>query len=116
MPSGLRVAFERDCRPVSEGGRNKNGLDKKAKLIRVENLAGDLLIENGAILPAHSQRTLTVVTLDFLADGGSGYADFGGTPQVQDLGILREEIAKKFFNKPNVFKGEIDGRWKELAP
>jgi 5'-nucleotidase len=108
MQSGLRVTYERDCRAVAQ--------DEKAKLLRVELNSGELLIENGAILPSQLGRTFDVATLDFLADGGSGYTDFVGVEKKEDLGVLRERLAKRFMGRPVQFSSEVDGRWKQESP
>ncbi len=117
LQSGLRVSFERDCEH-----RDFNGVDRKAHLLRVETVKGELIFdsEKGGILPSALGRTFNIVTLDFLADGGSGYNGFsdGVNPpkKLSDLGIVREALAKLFAKKHPHFSTQLDGRWQEVKP
>lgn len=109
MQSGLRVQFARDCTA------NKGASDPGAKLLKVETIDGELLLDD-AIGFEGKDRTFKVATLDFLLDGGSGYTDFRGTPKTAELGILRERLADDFTNfRPSLeVSGETDGRWKQV--
>jgi len=112
MQSGLKVEFSKKC----ETGT----LDEEAKLVRVETVAGEVLLNGEQGIQVPDTRVFKVATLDFLATGGSGYADFIGAPVVADLGVLREVLTDQFLKlatsngKLTEFKGVIDGRWKEL--
>jgi 5'-nucleotidase len=111
MQSGLRVSFTRDCRePVDE-------LDRGAALLSVETLGGEVIYDGsrGGLLAA-SSREFQVVTLDFLAAGGSGFDGFKGTPVISDLGIVREALARHYAANPVTLTGETDGRWSERLP
>ncbi|MFN7685439.1 MAG: bifunctional metallophosphatase/5'-nucleotidase [Oligoflexia bacterium] len=109
MQSGLRVEFTRDC------AKNKGNADPNAKLLRVETVSGEVILDEskGIYQPARSFR---VATLDFLLDGGSGYADFKGLVRTGELGILRERLTEEFLNRsPQIeFDGQVDGRWKDI--
>ncbi|MCM2278130.1 MAG: 5'-nucleotidase C-terminal domain-containing protein [Oligoflexia bacterium] len=110
--SGLRVVFERDCARAGDTGK-----DKAARLLRVETLAGELIFDaaQGGLL-AGGERRFEVATLDFLAEGGSGYADFTQVPIARTLGLVREELADDWEAKPVMLENRIDGRWKQVAP
>ena len=52
-----------------------------------------------------------VATLDFLAEGGSGFSEFEGIPESQDLGIEREVFSQLLEKAPRQFSATTDGRW-----
>jgi len=116
LPSGLRVEFMRDCR------ESQGKTDLQARLTRVERVSMtgevlEVLLEADAsgkvIREVAPDRTFQVITLDFLAAGGSGYSVFPEAKVSRDLGILREVFAEQFQKQPAVFSGKLDGRWKE---
>lgn len=111
MQSGLKVTFERNCEPGKE-------VDSAAKVLHVETLAGDVLLDvRGGVTP-DLNKTFSVATLDFLVDGGAGYEDFKGSPVKADLGIVRELIVDYLTDNlkgEGRFTGEIDGRFKEVS-
>jgi 2',3'-cyclic-nucleotide 2'-phosphodiesterase (5'-nucleotidase family) len=108
MQSGLRVEFERDCSaPV-------NQTDPKARLLRVETLAGEVLLDRSQGVTPPAGRTFQVATLDFLHAGGSGFSGFVGVPLVRELGLAREAMVEYFLKTPADFSETLDGRWKEL--
>lgn len=119
MQSGLRVTFERNCKGAREGD-----LDRKARLLKVETLSGEVIYEradpaipsdeNEVLVPAKADRVFKAATLDFLASGGSGYGEFKDVPQTRDLGIVREVFTEEYLKNPAEFSERIDGRWKEL--
>lgn len=109
MQSGLRVQFERDCTQGKD-------VDEKARLLRVETVAGEVLLDVQAGLVPVLGKQFLVATLDFLAAGGSGYDGFKGIPLVADLGVVREAMVKYFLSQPANFDGQMDGRWKEASP
>lgn len=114
MQSGLRVAFERDCKRAAAGGSE---IDVLARLVRVETLGGEVLFDPGqGVAGPAAGRVFIVATLDFLAAGGSGYTDFQGVPVVSDLGIVRESLTELFLRHPAQFSSQVDGRWKESLP
>lgn len=108
MQSGLRVEFSRNC------GKAQDGVDKAAKVLRVETLGGELLLDVKEGVRAADDRVFQVATLDFLAAGGSGYMGFIGIPLVQDFGILREALTERFLASPVQFSSKVDGRWKQV--
>jgi len=112
MQSGLRVQFRRDC----NGPAVTDGLDPKAKLVRVETLDGTILYDEMAGIPEEAPKRLKVATLDFLAAGGSGFDGFKGEKILSDMGVLREVLVKQFKVKPADWKGGTDGRWKNELP
>jgi 2',3'-cyclic-nucleotide 2'-phosphodiesterase (5'-nucleotidase family) len=102
LQSGLKVSFRHQC--------DGKGVDKSAKLIHVETVAGEVLFDaSRSFVPTN--RSLKVATLDFLAAGGSGYDGFKGVPLIKDLGIIREVLARRFERKPAHWTGAMDGRW-----
>ena len=112
MESGLRLTFSRQC---GVGGAH-GGVDKNAKLLHVETLSGEVIYDESAGTPAPSERSFQVATFDFLADGGAGYDGFKGNPLLHDFGIAREIITDVLLAQPAHWDGNIDGRWKQLAP
>jgi 5'-nucleotidase len=106
--SGLRITVTRNCRNPDGSVRNH---DDNAVITRVAlaDAPADVLVDNGQIVdPA---RVVTVVTLDFLKAGGSGYTQFADIPLLRDLGIVRDVIADMMAQAPVQFTTEIDGRW-----
>lgn len=114
MQSGLKVLFERDCSRSPGGG----SVDEKARLLRVETLSGEVLLDVEKGIEPSPIRTFRVATLDFLSAGGSGYADFAGVPLIRGIGILREAMAERFLERGGEtrFPAKIDGRWKGVKP
>jgi 5'-nucleotidase len=108
MQSGLKVTFIRNCASNSD-------IDKSAELVHIETLSGEVILDvpNG-IFPKDT-RVFNVATLDFLAEGGSGYTDFIGTPRINDMGVLREVLANNLAKSPAQWSGAVDGRWKALT-
>ena len=109
MQSGLKVVIQKDCHPAS----GPIGTDTNAKLLHVETLAGKVLLDTatGVQPTAGNDPTLTVVTLDFLAAGGSGYGMFEGVPLIRDVGLVREAMKDFLSGAPATFAPVMDGRW-----
>lgn len=105
MQSGLRVVFARDCQTGTR--------DPAARLLHVETVTGEVILDVASGRRTTDIRQFTVATLDFLASGGSGFDGFRGTPLLQDLGIIREVLADEFAIHPVRWTGELDGRWKQ---
>jgi hypothetical protein len=102
------VTFEKSCaQPV-------DGADPKAKLLKVETLSGQVILDAGAGIAPVAGSTYLVATLDFLAAGGSGYDAFKGVPVIQDLGIVREVMTDYFLATPARFTTRLDERWKQI--
>jgi 5'-nucleotidase len=113
MQSGLKVQIEKNCDIPS----NRDKTDPNAKLTHVETLGGQVLFDAAPPLPAAGEDpVLTVVTLDFLATGGSGYDMFKGIPQIKDIGIVREVMKDALATAPATFTADIDGRWASRKP
>jgi 2',3'-cyclic-nucleotide 2'-phosphodiesterase (5'-nucleotidase family) len=113
MQSGLKVQIEKNCDAPS----NRDKTDPNARLTHVETLGGKVLLDTAPPLPeAGEDPMLTVVTLDFLAAGGSGYDMFKGIPQIKDIGIVREAMKDALATAPATFAAEIDGRWASRKP
>ena len=113
MQSGLKVQIEKDCSAPPASGH----ADTNAKLTHVETLGGKVLFDAATgVPPASKDSTLTVVTLDFLAAGGSGYDMLKGVPQIKDIGIVREAMKDLLVNAPATFAPAIDGRWAVHKP
>lgn len=109
MQSGLRIRYSRDCSVVD------GGIDRAAKLLRVETLGGEILLDRELGIAFPETRVFRVATLDFLHDGGSGFDAFVGTPLIRDLGIFRELVTDLFLTRPARFTARTDGRWKQVA-
>lgn len=118
MQSGLKIVYERNCR--SQNGKEVS-IDENARLLSVETLAGEVWVENGRqVVPAN--RNVRVVTLDFLAAGGSAFSELAGLPVEPaldgslDRGIARELLADYFDHQnqaaPIVIPVQTDGRFK----
>lgn len=110
MQSGLKVTFEKDC------AREQRGADPKARLLRVETLAGETVFDAIQGVRPAPDRVFAVATLDFLADGGAGYKDLSGFPVLRDLGIFREALTDELLARPVNFSPAFDDRWKTVAP
>jgi 5'-nucleotidase len=119
LPSGLRVAFERDC--SSAQGKT----DPAARLTRVElldsatGLVAEVLLGKDAAgqdFEVPAERSFRVATLDFLASGGSGYADFKEARVTEDLGVFRETLATRLQSIPARWSSRLDGRFRETKP
>jgi len=115
MQSGLHVTYQRNCEvPAAKA----SGIDDDAKLLHVETLAGEVLydasptIGNAAVV----SKSFKVATLDFLANGGSGYATFKEVSKIDESrGIFRENLTDAFLKAPVTWSGDLDGRWKDLG-
>jgi hypothetical protein len=106
MQSGLKVSFIRNCSDKS--------VDSSAQLVHVETLSGQVLLDLPSGISPKDNQVVDVATLDFLAEGGSGYTDFIGVSKKNDLGVLREVLADSLVKKPVEWTGTTDGRWLEL--
>ncbi len=107
IPGGLRVEFRRrDC-SVEPGD------DNHSELVSIQAHDGSVLypLPEGA-----STSTYRVVTLDFLAKGGSGYEAFGDCRQVGSLGNLRQLLAHHFKDAHFEWGDAVDGRFRDLKP
>lgn len=111
MQSGLRVEFTRDCR------NPKGQTDPSAALVSVRTLGGETIFDaaSGGLQVA-SGRVFQVVTLDFLAAGGSGFGGFKGVPVIADIGIVREAMAHYYSSHPVILTDQVDGRWSVSLP
>ena len=114
MQSGLRVVFEKDCSRIPAGA----GIDVNARLLRVETVSGEVLLDVAKGIQPPAGRSFRVATLDFLSAGGSGYVDFKGVPLVRDIGIVREAMTSRFLELGgnSRFSAKVDGRWREVPP
>jgi len=123
MQSGLRVTFSRDCYSNSKGlgGKGKRvglteaapqGVDRKAKLLHVETVSHEVLLDVERGIEADSEKVFRVATLDFLVSGGSGYGGFKGTSVLKDIGVLREILTEELMIHPGHWTGSTDSRWK----
>jgi 5'-nucleotidase len=114
MESGLKVVLQKDCNPPS----GKVGTDPNAKLLRVETLAGQVLLDTATGIPAVGSEDplLSIATLDFLAAGGSGYVMLSDVPVITDIGILRETMKDAMVTAPVTFTPSMDGRWAAQKP
>jgi 2',3'-cyclic-nucleotide 2'-phosphodiesterase (5'-nucleotidase family) len=110
MQSGLKVRFERSCGVA-------RAIDPHARLLRVETLTGEVLLDVEQGISPDPARRLSVATVDFLATGSSDYNDFAGLTVTADMGNLREIIANSYLAKPaKLSAAALDGRWLETAP
>ena len=110
MQSGLRVRFERDCARAGT-----TGIDAKARLLHVETMKGEVLLDVDQGIAIDPQRTFSVATLDFLAAGGDGFDGLRTTTPL-DLGVLRETLAETLSASPVHMTATVDGRWTLVAP
>ena len=108
MQSGLKISFVRNC-------GDSSGVDSKAQLVHVETLAGEVIYDAPSGFQEKDTRVFNVATLDFLAEGGSGYNDFIGTPKINDMGVLRESLSDSLGKNPATWSGAVDGRLQVLT-
>lgn len=108
MQSGLKVAYSRNCA--------KQPVDHQAQLLHVETLSGEVIADAAQGIQPRASRVFNVATLDFLAEGGSGYTDFIGTPLINDLGVIRDVLADALAKSPAQWSGKMDGRWQQVSP
>jgi 5'-nucleotidase len=108
VPSGIRVLFYKDC------SKAVDGIDPNAQLLHVETASGEVLYDRRDQIKPDPKKMLTIATLDFLADGGSGADGLQGKPVLKDLGIFREALADQFAAHPFTAGAKTDGRWKAL--
>jgi 2',3'-cyclic-nucleotide 2'-phosphodiesterase (5'-nucleotidase family) len=107
MQSGLKVRFERNC---------KNSVaDEHAKLLHVETVGGEVILDAQAGINPRPDRSFSIATLDYVATGSSGWSQFAGATVVRDIGILREAIAQAGLSLPVHFNAAIDRRWTESS-
>ncbi len=109
MQSGLKVQYQANCKTA------QNGVDQNAKLLHIETVGGEVVLDTATGVTPKPSRTFQVATLDFLYYGGSGF-DFSGTPLKQDMGNMRDSLAQAFFAEPVQFTPATDGRWTLVAP
>ncbi len=108
VQSGLHVSFERNC----EGPDVKNGIDPKARLLKVVVDATGKEIN----LDDATENAFEVATLDFIADGGDNFAEFKKLPLIEKYDIFREMLVKSLEKNPFLWDDSIDGRWKNQTP
>ncbi|MBI4405855.1 MAG: bifunctional metallophosphatase/5'-nucleotidase [Deltaproteobacteria bacterium] len=119
MQSGLKVTFESNC--SGPASHEEDGEAKDAKFKRIELVSKSLVVydaEKGGIQPEAANITFRLVTVDFLAKGGSGYSDFKKIPSSADLGVLRELLTAEDYLKTHGiwnWTGQTDGRWTNTA-
>jgi len=109
MESGLKIKFSRSCKANAD-------MDYSGKLIRVEMLDGRVLLDTDANVEVKPTETYSVVTLDFLASGGSGYQDFQEASVTATLGIAREMIVGAMVKAQPTLSNQIDGRMQNVSP
>lgn len=111
--SGITVQYKKDCSDKSESQEDLNAI-----LLRMESNQGEIFYDGQ--LPEEKRiandRNLNAVTLDFLAEGGSAYADAFHADQKQILipGPFRENFVNLFLLKPFDWNGKTDGRFKNI--
>jgi 5'-nucleotidase len=110
MQSGLRVRFERDCNRAG-----KTGLDTAARLLHVETVAGEVLLDVDKGITPNPSRTFSVVTLDFIAAGGDAFGALRSASPL-DIGVLRDSVADMLAASPVHFAAATDGRWVATSP
>ncbi len=109
MESGLKIQYSRTCTPSSD-------VDNLAKLVHVETLDGKVLLDLNSGTEIDPATTFSVVTLDFLASGGSGYQDFQEASVTTTLGIARELIVSAMAKEQPTLTNQLDGRFKNIIP
>jgi 2',3'-cyclic-nucleotide 2'-phosphodiesterase (5'-nucleotidase family) len=100
--SGLRIQFSRDC--------SKGDLDLNARLIKVE-MGDQTLYDEKAKIEIAADHPFRVTNLDFLASGGSGYADFKEATTDEVLDIARELIVDVLVKDKPEMTNQLDGRF-----
>lgn len=101
--SGLKLTYTRNCSQNSD-------LDKNAKIEKVQTLSGELLYDSQRAFEVSETLTFSVVTLDFLSQGGSGYTEFLEAPITKTIGIARELIADELSQEVPTLSNTLDQR------
>ncbi|MBI5139819.1 hypothetical protein HZA26_04430, partial [Candidatus Nomurabacteria bacterium] len=128
LPKWIKQKYEKGL-PGSFDPANAQ-VDFRAKIIKIETTPQDdkplrVLFENGKIMSGYEDTVFTIATLDFLADGGSGYGEFIGIPKVGKIEttvdgeithVLREVLSESFAKEKKVFHAKIDSRWLVVEP
>ena len=97
FPAGARVSFtRRDC----DGGEG-------------ETVLHEAVLADGRDLLT-TEAAVEVLTVDFLAGGGSGYSEFTSCDTVERLGNQRQLLVHRFLEQPFDGGAGIDGRWRTL--
>ena len=109
MQSGLKVSFEVNCANAIDQ------VDAHARLLHVETVGGEVLLDLATGVQPDASRAFTVVTLDFLSSGGDGFSSFAGVPQLRDLGIVRDVLRDQYRVHPAQLVPRTDGRWRSVA-
>jgi 2',3'-cyclic-nucleotide 2'-phosphodiesterase (5'-nucleotidase family) len=106
--SGMKITFKRNCKTAL------NQEDKNAELVSVTKSDGTVLFKNDGT-EIDPETAFSVTTIDFLANGGSGYAAFSEAKIDQDFGILREKMVDYLKANHTPWTSKIDNRYLELA-
>jgi hypothetical protein len=85
-------------------------VDPNARLERVTTVDGRILLDREKGMEISPDTTFSVVTLDFLAAGGGGFADLRELNVSETLGISRELIANSLELSKQTLMNATDGR------
>ncbi len=109
VESGLKVRY------AGVGCVASTQMYTSATLQHVEFLDGTVLLDTATGTEADSTTTVSVTTLDFLANGGDAYP-FNFAPVDQTFGIARDMIQKGFEASHPTLTATTDGRFVNTAP
>jgi 2',3'-cyclic-nucleotide 2'-phosphodiesterase (5'-nucleotidase family) len=103
VQSGLKIRFTRNCRADID-------VDQDARLETVETNDGRILLDRAQGIQVGDDETFSLVTMDFLAVGGSGYGDLKEVTVNETLAIAREMIADQLEKTKPRLQNKTDGR------
>jgi 2',3'-cyclic-nucleotide 2'-phosphodiesterase (5'-nucleotidase family) len=103
VQSGLKIRYTRNCRADID-------VDQDARLEKVETNDGRVLFDRDQGIQIADDETFSLVTMDFLAAGGSGYADLKEVTVNETLAIARELIADQLEKTKPRLENRTDGR------
>lgn len=105
MQSGLKVVFQADCSAAT------NPHDDNAKLLHVETVDGQVVLDTASGVVPDPSKTVRVGTLDFIAD-----QYFAHTPIASDKGNARDLVVGELKKLSGDLPNAVDGRWTDTTP
>jgi 2',3'-cyclic-nucleotide 2'-phosphodiesterase (5'-nucleotidase family) len=103
VQSGLKIRYTRNCSAEID-------VDQSARLEKVETPDGRVLLDREHGIEIADEETFSLVTMDFLAAGGSGYGDLKEVTVNETLAIARELIADQLEKTKPRLQNKLDGR------
>jgi 5'-nucleotidase len=110
FPSGLIIKFSADCKNA------KDGISLNSKILEIRETETNNLLYSESQGIVDPNKKFKLVTLDFLARGGSGYDDFknASNQPFTSLGIARELIVNELKKNPVILNNKKDERYQNI--